>query len=235
MSEPALKKARTEGDRPDARPRYLALLNDIVQWDTLSMFHHPVTDDVVPGYSKIIQAPMDLATIRHRVEKRYYSDDEELVDDISLMISNALVFNDKFSVWYKHARNLKKKLPEFFKTHHVGEQPTVITNEEEADTVFMVTKRVADKETTIAKAERGKKAEHVDETLGAMKNDLDIPIEELRAKYKSVDAVKALAAAEAESCSSSTTSDDDSSSSGSSSTSSSESSSVTDTSSSEDV
>lgn len=46
---------------------YRGLLGAVRRWDTMAMFHEPVSDDVVPGYSARVTDPIDLATMERRV------------------------------------------------------------------------------------------------------------------------------------------------------------------------
>lgn len=45
-------------------------------------FEMPVTDKQAPGYSTIVQRPMDLGTIRQNLETRMYSHPAEAYADI---------------------------------------------------------------------------------------------------------------------------------------------------------
>lgn len=40
--------------------------------DKEDIFGHPVTDDIAPGYSSIIKSPMDLSTMRKKIDSHDY-------------------------------------------------------------------------------------------------------------------------------------------------------------------
>ncbi len=47
----------------------------------------------IPNYYQIIQTPMDLGTVKQRMENEYYESLEQWITDINLVWSNAIVFN----------------------------------------------------------------------------------------------------------------------------------------------
>nr|5C4Q_A Chain A, Bromodomain [Leishmania donovani BPK282A1]5C4Q_B Chain B, Bromodomain [Leishmania donovani BPK282A1] len=77
--------------------------------DTLAMFHYPVSATEVPGYYDVVDTPMDLSTIRKNIEQGKYRTDTEVENDVVLMLSNALDFNEKGSQWHDLAKQLKKR------------------------------------------------------------------------------------------------------------------------------
>lgn len=77
------------------------------------VFNHPV-DPVklnIPDYHSIISDPMDLGTIKTKLEKNTYSSVEEFAADVWLTFSNAMVYN-----------------PPYSKVHHMAEQLNIIFN-----------------------------------------------------------------------------------------------------------
>ncbi|KJE90587.1 Brd8 protein [Capsaspora owczarzaki ATCC 30864] len=59
-----------------------------------NVFLRPVTDDEVPGYSSVIKRPMDLTTIRKRIDDGTIRSTRDFLRDIYLMFANALMYND---------------------------------------------------------------------------------------------------------------------------------------------
>ena len=58
-------------------------------------FHKPV-DTIqlgLPDYFKIIKQPMDLGTVKKRLENNYYWCSKECTDDISTMFQNCYLYN----------------------------------------------------------------------------------------------------------------------------------------------
>lgn len=58
-------------------------------------FHEPVNAKIhnIPDYHKKIKHPMDLQTIKKRLENRYYYNSSEAIDDFKLIATNCLEYN----------------------------------------------------------------------------------------------------------------------------------------------
>merc|ERR1712198_244759 len=58
-------------------------------------FHQPVdaTKLNLPDYHKIIKHPMDLGTIKKRLENKYYWSAKECIQDFNTMFTNCYVYN----------------------------------------------------------------------------------------------------------------------------------------------
>lgn len=54
-------------------------------------------------YFDIVRRPMDLSTIRRKLDSGMYKDPWEYVDDVWLMFDNAWLYNRKTSRVYKYA------------------------------------------------------------------------------------------------------------------------------------
>ena len=54
-------------------------------------------------YFDIVKKPMDLSTVRRKLDSGAYSDPWEFVDDIMQMFDNAWLYNRKTSRVYKYA------------------------------------------------------------------------------------------------------------------------------------
>jgi len=57
------------------------------------LFHEPVDATNLPDYVKIIRHPMDLGTIKKRLENNYYWSAKECIQDFYLMFTNYHVYN----------------------------------------------------------------------------------------------------------------------------------------------
>ena len=66
-------------------------------------FREPVNPEQlgIPDYLDIIKQPMDLSTIKNKVETGQYPDPWRFVDDVRLMFDNAWLYNKKSSRVYK--------------------------------------------------------------------------------------------------------------------------------------
>ena len=58
------------------------------------IFALPVDEEYAPGYSMFITHPMDLSTIKDRLERRLYCSLAEMESDLHCMFSNCLFYND---------------------------------------------------------------------------------------------------------------------------------------------
>lgn len=56
----------------------------------------------IPDYFEIIKKPMDLSTIKRKLDTGQYSDPWEYVDDVWLMFDNAWIYNRKTSRVYRY-------------------------------------------------------------------------------------------------------------------------------------
>lgn len=67
-------------------------------------FRQPVDPQVlgIPDYFDIVKKPMDLSTIKKKLDIGKYTDPWEYVDDVWLMFDNAWLYNKKTSRVYKY-------------------------------------------------------------------------------------------------------------------------------------
>ena len=68
-------------------------------------FRQPV-DGMIPDYFDIVKRPMDLSTIKRKLDTGVYKDPWEYVDDVWLMFDNAWLYNRKTSRVYKFCSKL---------------------------------------------------------------------------------------------------------------------------------
>ncbi len=75
-----------------------------------SPFHEPVNPVLhgVPDYFNVIKNPMDLSTIKQKLDDGKYSNPQEYVDDMWLMFNNAWLYNKKTSKVYKCSTKLSE-------------------------------------------------------------------------------------------------------------------------------
>lgn len=57
-------------------------------------FLEPVDRNLVPSYYEIIKQPMDLRTMREKLDQRLYGSVDEFISDLRLMIDNCYKFNE---------------------------------------------------------------------------------------------------------------------------------------------
>jgi hypothetical protein len=61
--------------------------------DSLKLFAQPVTEAIAPRYSEFVKRPMDLSTIKKKIEKGQYSTLEDFNKDVELMLNNCKTYN----------------------------------------------------------------------------------------------------------------------------------------------
>ncbi|KAF6261985.1 Bromodomain-containing protein [Scenedesmus sp. NREL 46B-D3] len=81
----------------------MKLLMAVDKRDKFRFFTSPVTDQMAPNYSKIIKQPMDLSTMKSKVERGLYDTWADLQADIVLMFTNAKTYNAPATMVHKQA------------------------------------------------------------------------------------------------------------------------------------
>ena len=76
--------------------------------DQQAIFSSPVTDDIAPGYSKLIKQPMDFSRMKDKIDAGEYTAVEELFDDFILMCQNAMSYNKPTTFYYRAAKRIKE-------------------------------------------------------------------------------------------------------------------------------
>ncbi|CAF2892560.1 unnamed protein product [Rotaria sp. Silwood2] len=70
-------------------------------------FLEPVSEELAPNYFSIIEKPMDLSTIQHKItNKVYVNNSAEFIRDIELMVANCEQYNGKRSILGRLANRL---------------------------------------------------------------------------------------------------------------------------------
>eukprot|EP00028_Trichosphaerium_sp_Am-I-7-wt_P002489 CAMPEP_0168525248 /NCGR_PEP_ID=MMETSP0405-20121227/11180_1 /TAXON_ID=498012 /ORGANISM="Trichosphaerium sp, Strain Am-I-7 wt" /LENGTH=102 /DNA_ID=CAMNT_0008547705 /DNA_START=547 /DNA_END=852 /DNA_ORIENTATION=+ len=72
-------------------------------------FREPVDTSAVTDYLKVISDPMDLATIKQRVQQGFYITEEMLFSDLQRVCDNCKKFNPEGSIWFAAAKELENK------------------------------------------------------------------------------------------------------------------------------
>ncbi|XP_056131089.1 bromodomain and PHD finger-containing protein 3 [Lampris incognitus] len=76
--------------------------------DTAKIFSQPVNLAEVPDYLEFISEPMDLSTMRAKLEAHAYCSIADLESDFDLMVSNCLKYNSKDTMFHKAALHLRE-------------------------------------------------------------------------------------------------------------------------------
>ena len=84
------------------------MLNTVAKHKWAYPFKRPVTDKEAPDYRDVITNPMDLTTLRKKVETGAVDDVDKLTSDLSLIFENAMTYNGKGSELWNMANTLKE-------------------------------------------------------------------------------------------------------------------------------
>jgi hypothetical protein len=91
-----------------------------------SLFLHPVTDNEAKGYTDIVRHPMDLTTLKKRIENGVIRTTTEFQRDIMLMFQNAIMFNEADHDVHKMAVEMQKEtiesIQDFIETQQQNNQ-----------------------------------------------------------------------------------------------------------------
>lgn len=176
MTDPAPQKKRRHEVSVD---KCNALVDALWKQDgATAMFQKPVAEADAPGYFTIIDTPMDLSTMRCKLQTGRYKSNRDVIADARLMLNNALEYNARGDPWYRHAKSLRKSLPALLETCGLAKYDDVDSGDDD----FVPTGRAVDKEKRFVKDEK-KAQENVPDLLKSLQDDLEIPLDELKKKY----------------------------------------------------
>ncbi|XP_063544715.1 bromodomain adjacent to zinc finger domain protein 2B-like [Cydia strobilella] len=68
----------------------------------------PVNTKLFPQYKKVIKCPMDLSTIKKKLQDNTYKCKEEFASDVRLIFSNCEVFNEDYSPVGRAGHNMRE-------------------------------------------------------------------------------------------------------------------------------
>jgi len=96
-------------------PRLRQTLSTLTK-DKISIpFRKPVTLAEAPNYYDVITNPMDLSTMRKKLDKGVYKHPKQFLQDLNLICENAFHYNEKKSEVYELAEELKKRIENLMK------------------------------------------------------------------------------------------------------------------------
>lgn len=82
------------------------LLRQLERKDPHEIFAWPVNDMIAPGYSDVIDCPMDFSTMRKKIVQNKYNDVNDFKDDFKLMIDNCCKYNRPDTIFYEVGKKL---------------------------------------------------------------------------------------------------------------------------------
>lgn len=83
------------------------LLDMIAAKDTHEIFIEPVDLNEVPDYTSVVTNPMDLSTMKEKLESGQYPNLNAMEKDFELMIANCLAYNSRDTLFYKAAIKIR--------------------------------------------------------------------------------------------------------------------------------
>jgi E1A/CREB-binding protein len=104
----ANKKAAIKFPSEYLKAKLLPTLDRVWKETEASPFHYPVNPEELglPDYFNVVKKPMDLSTIKTKLDEGKYINPMEYVDDMWLMFNNAWLYNKKTSKVYKYCTKL---------------------------------------------------------------------------------------------------------------------------------
>jgi bromodomain-containing protein 7/9 len=102
------------------KKKLLKLLRKVEEEDEGYLFADPVTDDIAPGYSKIIREPMDFQKINSKFQNRMYENIDQLRDDMYKMFDNCEQYNEPDSCFVVEAHRLRDIVDETLAAINAG-------------------------------------------------------------------------------------------------------------------
>jgi len=83
------------------------LLKELKKKDPQEIFAWPVNDIIAPGYSNMIEEPMDFSKMHRKLDLDEYSSLSDFKRDFELIIENCKKYNTEDTVYYKAAKKIK--------------------------------------------------------------------------------------------------------------------------------
>lgn len=85
------------------------LLDALYEKDVDEIFCDPVDVSEVPDYMEVVKQPMDLSTIKLKLQSGMYFSLNDMEADFSLMIKNCLSYNNRDTFYYKAGQKMREQ------------------------------------------------------------------------------------------------------------------------------
>ena len=139
-------------------------------------FYKPVDTDLLHDYKKVVKTPMDMGTIKGKMENRVYSSSNEFATDMRLMFTNCYKYNPPDHEVVIMARKLQDVFEMRFAK--IPDEPRMMGSAGDCKGEFKVVESDIDSED-----ERERKLMHLQDQLKQMQDQIKQLIDEtLRAK-----------------------------------------------------
>ncbi|CAK1547497.1 unnamed protein product [Leptosia nina] len=106
--ERSTKKRKSRNESKLHNEEFEQLLKDSLKHKDSWPFYEPVSTEDVPDYLDVITTPMDLNTVKNKLESGQYSKDEEVLSDIALVFHNCYTYNQESHPVAKAGYRLEK-------------------------------------------------------------------------------------------------------------------------------
>jgi histone acetyltransferase len=96
--------------RPKRVPHFAAMqmiLTEMQNHPAAWPFVQPVNKEEVPDYYTVVQEPMDLSTMEHKLDSDQYTTPDEFVKDAKLIFNNCRAYNSETTTYYKVTEPLR--------------------------------------------------------------------------------------------------------------------------------
>lgn len=119
------------------KEKFLEILKALFHDNQSTAFQEPVDyiELNLPEYPEIIKNPMDLGTIKEKLENDEYSDINQIVNDFDLIWENCFTFNKVGSDIYKSAQYckklFKKQMERYFKISGTNNNQFIIKKDDD--------------------------------------------------------------------------------------------------------
>ncbi len=100
-----------------------------------NFFYDPVDVRQVPNYYKLIKSPMDLSTLKRKLEHKEYPDSSVFLQDWKLMMKNCVTFNPVGTMVYVAGQDMQRVFEEKWKGLPPLHTPPPSEDEDEEPTV----------------------------------------------------------------------------------------------------
>ncbi|KAJ2009692.1 hypothetical protein GGI04_000264, partial [Coemansia thaxteri] len=117
------------------------LISRIRKRDSYGFFLAPVDTEAIPDYLGVVERPMDLGTIQHKVESKAYGSIGEFRSDVLLVCSNARKYNGGGSIYARSADRVQEYATvaidrETAKLERVGQATVTVRCGNDSDSAF---------------------------------------------------------------------------------------------------
>lgn len=109
------RRAATSGIGPEWTTDMRGVLLQICSMPQAEPFLEPVSERDAPGYHEVIKRPMDLGTVRRKLDAGEYTTPVQFSQDMTLIWTNAQNYNERGSEYWEAARALRQETRESMK------------------------------------------------------------------------------------------------------------------------